>query len=535
MEKLLKYENRLNGFQDKNNLENLVTELKKANAELRKSRRAALNLIEDALLSKEALRQSEARLKATLDSATDYAIITTNTNGIIERWSTGAEKVFGYTEKEVLGKSANLIFTDEDRTANIPEKEMAFARENGSAIDERWHVRKDGSCLFVSGVMSPIKNAELTGYVKVARDMTDQKEAEENLKVWEERYRIALQAAQMAAWDWNLDEDKIIWNSQHYYLLGLEPDNKEKTAAYFLEFLEPDDQEKIQKALQKAVNETGIYQEDFRIRRKDNGEERWMHGFGQVIGKTDGQPARMVGVMFDITERKQLEQQKDDFIIVASHELKTPVTSIKAYSEILAEICREGNFEMGAPVVKKLNGQVERLIHLIQMLLDMSKIREGQLALDKHWFDLNQLISQCIEEMPKVPITHKLFFQEKETLMVEADRERIGQVITNLISNAIKYSPKGGRITISWNKIDDFVKISVQDEGIGIAEDVKRKIFERFFRVKDVQISTFPGMGMGLFISANIVHQHGGEVWVESLPGKGSAFYFTLPAATKEE
>ena len=118
--------------------------------------------------------------------------------------------------------------------------------------------------------------------------------------------------------------------------------------------------------------------------------------------------------------------------------------------------------------------------------------------------------------------------------MVEADLERIGQVITNLISNAIKYSPKGGRITINWNKIDGFVIISVQDEGIGIAEDVKRKIFERFFRVKDVQLSTYPGMGMGLFISANIVHQHGGDVWVESLPGKGSSFYFTLPLHTNE-
>lgn len=157
--------------------------------------------------AEDSLCKSEERLRITMEGAADYAIITTNTDGIIERWNTGAERTFEYKADELTGKSASIIFTDEDRAAGVPEEEMRTAREEGRAPDERWHQRKNGSRFFMSGIMRPIYNPELTGYVKVARDMTEQKKAEEKLKIAEERHRIALQSAEMSAWDWNVVED----------------------------------------------------------------------------------------------------------------------------------------------------------------------------------------------------------------------------------------------------------------------------------------------------------------------------------------
>jgi len=381
-----------------------IEELKKVNEELKQARRAALNLIEDALLSKEALRESEERLRITMESAIDYAIITMDTERIIEGWSKGAELIFQYTAGEVIGKSADIIFTDEDKAASVPQKEMEKAKNEGKAEDERWHQRKDGSRLFMNGTMRPIYDVALTGYVKVARDMTQQ---------------------------------------------------------------------------------------------------------------------------------KLIEQQKEDFIGIASHELKTPVTSIKAYTELLQEICSEGDYASGAPLIKKMSAQVDRLIELVHSLLDTTKLVEGGLGLHLEEFNLADLIEECVENLQRSANSCHIIIQCKKEASVCADRDRISQVLTNLISNALKYSPNGGQVTVSCCQTAEGIKIGVRDEGIGISKEMQAKVFGRFFRVNDANTNTFPGMGLGLYIANNIIQRHGGKIWMESEPGKGSVFYFVLPYKNK--
>ena len=263
--------------------------------------------------SDEALRASEERLRVTMESATDYAIITTSTDGIIEAWSLGAERVFGYSAEEVIGQPSHIIFTPEDVAAGAPEWEMRTAREEGRAPDERWHMRKDGSRFFMIGSMRPILNPVLSGYVKVARDMTEQKQAEEALRLSEERYRIALQSAMMGAWDWNLLEDRIRWNEQHYILLGLEPEeNKVLNAAFFLQFVHPDDLPVLAAKLKKGIEETGVYEmSEFRIIRAD-GDICWMSGYGRVVERANGTATRMVGVMYDVSSRVKDAQALQD-------------------------------------------------------------------------------------------------------------------------------------------------------------------------------------------------------------------------------
>lgn len=317
-------------------------------------------------------------------------------------------------------------------------------------------------------------------------------------------------------------------------MLGTEPTDQPLKSDFFFSFLHPEDAERVRNALFEAVTTTGIYQLEFRIVRRDNGEIRWVNGFGRVAEVQNNQASRMVGVMSDINERKAMERQKDDFIGIASHELKTPVTSIKAYAQILEDIFEHSADKEKTRLMQKLDAQVDRLTNLIQDLLDTTKIAEGQLQLHLEDFDTSQLISDNIEEWQRLSAKHQIVWNPGSDCIVHADKERVGQVLTNYISNAIKYSPNGGKVTIQCDRDESNIKVSVTDEGIGIPEDVQRKVFDRFFRVKNLQVKTFPGMGLGLYISAGIIHRLGGDVWVTSVLGKGSTFGFTLPALTNK-
>lgn len=232
-------------------------------------------------------------------------------------------------------------------------------------------------------------------------------------------------------------------------------------------------------------------------------------------------------------EREQqlrlLVKQRDEFIGAASHELKTPVTSIKAYAQIVQqELEEEEGSTIKVDLMTRLNAQVNRLATLINHMLDTTKISEGKLQLTIERLDLNGLLKERVEEIRHTS-SHLFVLQPTRIPPVMADRERIGQVITNFLSNAIKYSPDKSAITVSCSALEDGVKVSVQDEGYGIPESDQPKVFDRFFRVTSNNMDRYPGMGLGLYISAQIIQRHGGTIEVQSRLGKGSVFSFTLP------
>ena len=352
--------------------------------------------------------------------------------------------------------------------------------------------------------------------------------AQEALRISEERYRIALKSAEMAAWDWDIVNDRVVWNDQHYLLLGMIPSDTEKNNDLFLKFIHPEDVEMVNAAVRSAIRETGIYQEEFRIIRADDKQLRWMSGYGRAVTKENGVATRLVGVMQDITRRKLLEQQQEDFISIASHELRTPVTSVKAYAELLRDIFEESGDKANEELVHKLDTQVDRLAELIRDLLDSTKISEQQLPLSLNMFNLGELIQECVEEFKPLSPGHRFVIQSCNAI-INADRERIKQVLDNLISNAIKYSPGGGGVFLTCRLEVDGVMVSVRDEGIGIPTDLQDKIFDRFFRIRHVDKRSFPGIGLGLYITAGIIHHHGGSIRVESQPDRGTIFYFKLP------
>lgn len=228
----------------------------------------------------------------------------------------------------------------------------------------------------------------------------------------------------------------------------------------------------------------------------------------------------------------ELGKQKDDFIAIASHELKTPVTSIKLYLQLLQRKFEKEKDMKSAGAIAKMDGQLNKLINLINDLLDVTKIEEGKLQFNLETFKLNELVKEVVEEMHRMA-KHTIVQDLDSVEAVTADRERVGQVLTNFMTNAIKYSPDANKIIVKTKKEKNRVTVAVQDFGLGLSKDDQKKVFERFNRAGQEGKGGYPGLGLGLYISKEIITRHNGQIWVESTKGKGSIFYFTLPLRPK--
>lgn len=231
----------------------------------------------------------------------------------------------------------------------------------------------------------------------------------------------------------------------------------------------------------------------------------------------------------DITERKQAEKRKNEFLSMASHELKTPLTSLKGYTEILqAELAEKGHKDIHE-FMSKMDAQIDKMSHLVDDLLNLSRVETGELQIKPEMFDLTRLITDVVHEMCITNTACKIHFTKGEACFIEADRGRIGQVILNLLTNAVKYSHPGSDIAVRLEQTPYEVSVHVEDKGIGIAERDQERIFEKFYRIGEKEHENYPGMGMGLYIASEIVKKHGGKMGVQSTLGKGSTFWFTLP------
>ncbi len=251
------------------------------------------------------------------------------------------------------------------------------------------------------------------------------------------------------------------------------------------------------------------------------------------IQNREGKMISAASVINDITEQKILEERKDDFINMASHELKTPITSMKLYIEALKSTLEKQGDARSTALLLRIKDQTERLQHLVYDLLDVSRIQTGKLSFTKERVRLDNLIAETVELLQS-SAKQNILFTNTKPVVVYADKFRLYQVITNLITNAIKYSDQGKEIIVKIEKKAGKVTVSIQDFGIGITRDQQKKIFERLYQAREDKGNTFPGFGMGLFIAKEIIDRHKGKIWVESEKGKGSTFFFSLPIEKKK-
>ena len=350
----------------------------------------------------ESFRANEDFFRMMIESLDGYGVFSTDKEGNISSWNIGAQKLFGYKEKEIIGKNISLFYNVEDIKNSVPKKELKEAQKNGRVIEERNNVKKDGSLFWASGLVYPLK---------------DKKETH--------------------------------------------------------------------------------------------------RGFTFIL--------------INHTEEKAIDKRKDDFISTATHELKTPITSMRLFAEIVEKQTAESGNLVALESVKELNVQLDRLTALMNYLLDVAKIQQGKLDLNKTSFSVNLFIEGVVLVIQNISEGRKVKFTKGKDVKIYADFERLGQVLTNLISNAIKYSPEKKEVIIKSSADKNNIIISVQDFGFGIPKAEQELIFTRFYRANSAVESNISGIGLGLYVAIQIIKAHHGKIWIESAENKGSTFYFSIP------
>lgn len=303
---------------------------------------------------------------------------------------------------------------------------------------------------------------------------------------------------------------------------------QETIGTKWAETLHPDDVQHAIKEWQYALKTGEPYETEFRCLNK-YGEYRWYLVRALPLKDADGKIVKWYGTNTDVQHQKELEQQKDNFLGIASHELKTPVTSLKAYAQVMEAMFKRSGDLKNADLLSKMNKQVDRLTNLISDLLDVTKINAGRLQFNQSSFDFNEMVEEVIEEVQRTSGKHTIIKKLNFKKEIFGDRERICQVVTNLLTNAVKYSPDANEVVITTEEHKTDVHVCVQDFGIGINKEKTDRVFEQFYRVSGNKEHTFPGLGLGLYISSEIVKRLNGKIWVNSVENKGSTFCFSIP------
>lgn len=374
-------------------------------------------------------------------------------------------------------------------------------------------------------------------------DITAKRKIEEGLAEVEklfaeskERLRLAVDSAGLGTWDYNPKIGEMIWDNRCKEMFGLSV-NETITYLLFIELIHEEDKTQVDAGLKQALAgiNNGEYEKEFRTQKTSGEKEKWIKFKGKAYRNEEGIAYRFVGTSLDITAQKRLDEvsrellkQKDDFISIASHELKTPITSLKGCIQLINHSKEDGlSAENMNTLLEISNKSLNRMSVLIEDLLNASRINQGQLHLNKKRFLLSGIIDDCCYHI-KIAGIYNVIVTGNLQLEAYADMDRIQQVIINFVNNAIKYAPQSKTIEIKMEQQDYAIKVAVTDKGPGIPIEKQSHLFDRFYRVDNSGFQ-YSGLGLGLFISAEIIKKHEGSIGVDSESGKGSTFWFTLP------
>ncbi|MEO6870275.1 MAG: PAS domain-containing sensor histidine kinase, partial [Ginsengibacter sp.] len=367
------------------------------------------------------------------------------------------------------------------------------------------------------------ENGKPIAAVAVNRDITERKKSEEKIAASENQFRTFADSIQNLAWIANSEGWRYWYNQQWYDYSGTT--QKEMEGWGWQKIHHPDHIEKAVEFVKDAVKKNEAFELTIPLRRHD-GEYHWFLTRAYPVKDANGNIDRWIGTNTDINEQKINEHKKDEFISIASHEMKTPLTTAKGYIELLQLSLKEKN--QTAVYAAKANQALQRLHNLVTELLDASKIQNGQLTYTITTFDFNEMVDEIIDNFQLSAKNHIIEKSGKCEHLVTGDRGRLQQVLINLFSNAVKYSPMADKVIVEVKDLGNKIQLSVQDFGVGISGKHLDKIFDRYYRVHENAIH-FQGLGIGLYISNNIIERHNGIMWAESEVEKGSTIYFSLP------
>jgi len=484
------------------------------------------------------VRQAEERFRLLIEGVSDYAIFLLDADGVIASWNPGAQRIKGYAADEVIGRHFSMFYPAEALARNWPARELEEAARLGRFEDEGWRIRKDGTRFWANVVITAMRNSDgtLRGYSKITRDLTERKRHEEQLRRSEERFRLLIEGVRDYAIILLDPRGRVSsWNTGAQRILGYAADEVMGRSPEC--FFTSDDV--LTGAPQELLRNASLYRhaQDIGWRVRKDGVRFWAEVNTTVLRDTDGEHIGFAQVMRDMSERKRMEAMEEEgrrvneFLAMLAHELRNPlapirnaVSILKLAGEVPPQVawCRD--------VIERQAGQ---LSHLVDDLLDVSRVTRGKLQISGEPMDLNEAATRAIEAAR--PLVDRRRHQldvhlNPLPIVVNGDLTRLTQVVLNLLNNAAKYTPEGGRIELTVRAERDEGVIQVKDNGLGIAPSLLERVFDLFAQGERTLDRAEGGLGIGLTLARRLVALHGGTIRAESPgAGKGSTFTVRLP------
>lgn len=491
--------------------------------------------------SEDALADSHNAMQAVLDAATEVAIMASDLDGVVRIFNRGAERILGFSADEVVGRhSSELIQRFEEVSQREEEAVRVLGRKLGGfdlfvekarhgVVEEReWtYRRRDGERLTLTLAVSPLRNAqnEIVGFLGVAKDVTLWNRAIEELGASESRVRSIIQNSLGGVLTFNRKGIIESLNPAAEAMFGY--GERELVGRHFSVLLDGPEQPPTDVGESKYASAIGTVTD--LVGRRRSGDrfplEIALFSFDEAA------QTYYAAHMMDVSKRYEVDRMKHDFVSTVSHELRTPLTSIRG---ALGLVASGALGELGAEA-REMIGVAERnsvrLINLINDILDIERLESGRMEMSPTRTTMKSIIDRSLENVETLADQEGITLEVRSADgMLLADEDRIVQVLINYLSNAIKFSPRGAAVTVTSEQRDGWIECTVEDRGTGISAEAQRKLFQRFERVDASDSRRRGGTGLGLAISKAIVMHHGGSIGLRSEEGKGSTFWFRLPA-----
>ncbi len=502
--------------------------------------------ITDYQLTEKSLLNSRGQLRTLVNTIPDLVWLK-DVNGTYLTCNTKFERFFGAKEEEITGKT-DYDFVDKELADLFTQKDKeAMKVGKASMNEEEITYADDGHREYLETIKCPMynSNGQLIGILGVGRDITQRKHANEELKKRELQLQIAQEIGCFGSWGFDFNSSNMDISEEAARIYGLE--NKHYTIKEIQEIALTEHRPMLDKARKALLERNAPYDVQYRIIRPTDGKIREIHSVAGYFAERN----MVIGTIQDITERKQAEEEllqaklaaeaanrtKSEFLANMSHELRTPLNSIYGFSQLLNDkIPGELNEKQNHYISNVLKSS-KHLIELINDILDLSKVEAGKMKLECEYFKIANLLDEIVISMQpiarKKDITIRTII-EIDDVEIYADTKKIKDVLYNLLSNAVKFTSKNGKIHVNATCHDDKLQIFVADDGIGISEDEIQEIFKPFKQVDSFLTRKFEGTGLGLALTKKYVEMHGGNIHVESKPGKGSTFTFVIPVEMKK-
>ncbi|VTU13526.1 PAS domain-containing hybrid sensor histidine kinase/response regulator [Variovorax sp. RA8] len=481
----------------------------------------------------------DADFRLMVDAVGDYAIFLLDPGGVVRSWNTGARRIKGYAAHEVIGRHFSIFYPAEQLERGWPEHELKVARETGRFEDEGWRLRKDGTRFWANVIITRLIDADghFRGFSKITRDLTDRRRHEEQLRMSEERFRLLMEGVKdYAIFMLDPSGHVVSWNAGARRFKGYEA--HEIIGRHFSTFYPPDAQATgwPNEELRIARRDGRFQDEGWRVRK--DGTRFWA---GVVITALHDETGTLRGfakVTRDLTEQRRASSLEDEgrristFLAMLGHELRNPLAPI---SNALALMAREKLESRTLRLAQEtIARQLKQMVRLVDDLLDIGRITSGKIRLEAKPVDLKEVVAEAIEATAPAAEnkSQQLRIEADDTaLWVTGDRARLIQVLSNLVGNAIKFTPAGGHVHVRADRDGDKAVLTVRDDGPGIASQDIGRIFNLFEQGEQDVARLQGGLGLGLSLVQQLVSLHSGDVaaYSRGVPGEGSEFVVRLP------